>query len=134
MIGAVMVITKKLHDTEDPRTIIFYFTFFGSITYLLAGGDSFHIPTTSESIFLLGMGVCGTIGQFFFTYSYRYGTASEITPFIYSEVIFAALFGALYFKEIPDIWTVLGTMVVIGCGISILNCPQMKMTGDVVKS
>lgn len=52
--------------------------------------------------------------------AYRRAEATVVAPMQYSQILWAALFGWLYFDEIPDWWTVLGALVIIGSGLFIL--------------
>ena len=38
----------------------------------------------------------------------------------YSQIIWAAVYGALFFDEFPDQWTIIGTSVIICSGIYIV--------------
>lgn len=52
--------------------------------------------------------------------AYRRAEASVVAPMQYSQMIWAAMFGWLFFDEIPDGWTVLGAVVIMGSGLYIL--------------
>lgn len=52
--------------------------------------------------------------------AYRRAEATVVAPMQYSQMIWAALFGWLFFSEIPDWWTVLGAAVIIASGLFIL--------------
>jgi len=52
--------------------------------------------------------------------AYRRAEATVVAPMQYSQIIWAALFGWLFFSEIPDRWTVLGALVIIASGLFIL--------------
>ena len=66
------------------------------------------------------MGIAGTIGPQLFTMSYQNAPAGKVAPFIYSEVLFAAGFGALFFNEYPeDIFSYIGIGLIFTSGILI---------------
>jgi hypothetical protein len=50
---------------------------------------------------------------------YAVGEATAVTPFDYSRLIYAGLFGYLIFAEIPDLWTVAGALIIVGSTIYI---------------
>lgn len=52
--------------------------------------------------------------------AYRRAEATVVAPMQYSQMIWAALFGWLFFSEIPDLWTVTGALVIISSGLFIL--------------
>ena len=45
--------------------------------------------------------------------SYQYGPASLIAPFIYLQLIWAALFGWLIFSAFPDGWSLAGMITIV---------------------
>lgn len=52
--------------------------------------------------------------------AYRRAEASVVAPMQYSQMIWAVLFGWLFFSEIPDLWTIVGALVIIASGLYIL--------------
>ena len=67
---------------------------------------------------LLLAGVAAAGGQFSITAAYTNAPAKEISVYDYSQVIFAAILGFFFFAQIPDIYSVLGYIII--CGISII--------------
>ncbi len=52
--------------------------------------------------------------------AYRSTPAGVIAPMQYSQIVWATLFGALFFEESPDAYTALGAAIIIGSGLYIL--------------
>ncbi len=52
--------------------------------------------------------------------AYKRAPAFQIAPMQYSQMIWAVLFGALFFGEGVDLFTILGAVVIIGSGIYIV--------------
>ena len=70
------------------------------------------------------MGVCGVIaavGSTLLANAYRVGTASVVTPFEYTGMIWACLFGFLFFREVPPATTILGMLLIAVAGILALR-------------
>lgn len=53
--------------------------------------------------------------------SFRNGEASLVAPFKYSSMVWAILFGFLFFGELPDEWTLVGSGIVILAGLYIMR-------------
>ena len=51
----------------------------------------------------------------------RYAEAAVASPFRYTAIIWAGLLGYIIWDDVPDIWVVAGTGVVIVSGIYILH-------------
>lgn len=52
--------------------------------------------------------------------AFRAGEAAVVSPMNYSQIIWATLFGALFFAEAPDGATLLGSAIIIGSGVYIV--------------
>jgi drug/metabolite transporter (DMT)-like permease len=65
-------------------------------------------------------GMLGGIAQIMLTESYRHAEASVLAPFEYVSILFASFFGFVLFAEVPDRWTMTGSVIVIAAGIFII--------------
>lgn len=115
------VSVKKLHDTEHFLTIVWNFAIVGTILSLLLTLSNFKIPSTYQWLALIGLGSIATLAQMALTASYKYGDASLISPYSFTTVIFSGIWGMFFWNELPDAWDLLGTLVIIACGIGIMN-------------
>ena len=70
-----------------------------------------------QLLFLLGAGLAATGGQLSITAAYTYAPAKEISVYDYTQVIFAALWGFLFFGQIPDVLSVIGYVIIIGAAV-----------------
>ena len=57
------------------------------------------------------------IGYLAIIMAMRTGEISFIAPFRYTSLLWAVTLGMVFFGEIPDIWMVVGTLIVIGSGL-----------------
>ncbi len=73
--------------------------------------------TTAQLLFLIGAGIAGAGGQFSITAAYSFAPAKEISVFDYTQVIFAALLSLLFVGEFPDIFSIIGYVIIIGIAI-----------------
>ena len=118
------VIIRRLVDTEDTATIVFYFslsaTLFGLATILVPAFGTWIVPTPLQSALLVTSGILGGFGQIALTSAYRYADASTIAPFEYVSIIFAILIGYAVFAEVPSVQTIVGVLVVVAAGVLII--------------
>ena len=47
----------------------------------------------------------------------RVGDVSVIVPFRYSILIYSIIAGIVFFDEIPDLMTLIGSFIIVGTGI-----------------
>lgn len=78
---------------------------------------SFIMPSLQQLAILLGIGLLGGAGGLLLIQACKQTPANLIAPVQYSQLIWAILFGALFFKEYPDWVAVVGMLVVVGAGL-----------------
>ena len=94
--------------------IVFFFSLFSCLSvvpYLI-----FHFqPMTLQQIgCLLMAGLMAAGGQFSITNAYTYAPAKEISIYDYTQVIFAAVLGFFLLNQVPDVYSVIGYIIIIG--------------------
>jgi drug/metabolite transporter (DMT)-like permease len=60
-------------------------------------------------------------GQFLLIRAFALAPAAVLTPFTYAQIVAAVVFGALVFGDLPDLWTTVGTIIVILAGVHVLR-------------
>ena len=70
-------------------------------------------PSGGEWLVLLGVGVATQFAQICLTRGLSLVPAGRAMTVAYTQILFAALWGALFFAEYPDGWTVVGALLVI---------------------
>lgn len=111
--GMTYTLVRFLRDREHPSTIVFYFSFASLIILAPLVLLDYQPPTNSQWLYLLMIGIFAAVGQFSLTYAYRYGKASEIAIYNYTNIIFAGIIGFILWGEISDIWSILGGSLII---------------------
>ncbi|MFO8175343.1 MAG: DMT family transporter [Longimicrobiales bacterium] len=118
LLGAVLsagayVTARRLTRTNDPLVIVFVFavvTVAGSVPATL---PVFVMPVGAEWLLLLGVGVATQGGQVFVTRALQMEKAGRAMAVGYLQIVFAAVWGFLWFSEIPDAWTAVGALVIV---------------------
>lgn len=67
-----------------------------------------------------GITILGFIAAMMLVAAYRSGEAAIVAPMQYSQIVWATVFGTIFFSETPDLQTLLGAGVIIASGIYIL--------------
>jgi len=117
--SAAMVSMKSLTSSEPPMRIVFYFFLFGTLLLLPPAILTWQSPNPVQLSWLVGAGILGALGQNFLARSYDAGEIGVVAPFDFVRLPMAALLGFLVFDEIPDAWSVMGTLVIIGASLYI---------------
>ena len=112
-----LVATNKLTETEPPTRILFYN--FGLSTLVLTPLFIWACKPLmlKQWLLLLGVGVSYALTQYLIIRAYRYASATELSPFNYTVVIFSGLLGWWFFGNVPDAMAAIGTILICGGGI-----------------
>jgi len=112
--AAAYTTIRHLRLTDKPQIIIFYFTTFSVIVAIpfMAFGQ-FQWPTALQFISLIGVGVFATGAQFLMTYAYRYAEAGSLSIYSYGKTLFSTLLGAVIWLEIPDLYSIIGILLIL---------------------
>lgn len=57
------------------------------------------------------------IGQLCITRAYTFAPAKEIGVFDYTQVLFSMLLGFAFLGQIPDVWSIIGYIIIIGMAL-----------------
>jgi drug/metabolite transporter (DMT)-like permease len=77
-------------------------------------------PEPSHYAALLSMGFLAAVSMMAYVNAYRSAPANFVAPFEYSAMIWAVLYGVLFFRDFPDFWTLVGAAIVVGAGLFML--------------
>lgn len=102
---------------ERKAVIVFYFSAFSCLAVLPMAIANFMPMTVMQVVFLLLAGVSASLAQFSVTSAYSYAPAKDISVYDFSQVLFSALWGLILFSELPDIWSFIGYIVIIGSAV-----------------
>ena len=80
-------------------------------------GHSPVAPTIQETLVLVACVIIGLIAYLTIVAATRIGDAAVISSFRYSRMVFAIGVAFLFFREVPDLWTMIGVAIVIGAGV-----------------
>ena len=70
-------------------------------------------PTPVEWCLLLGIGVLTQIAQIYLTKSLNLETATRAMSVSYVQILFAVLWGILFFGEMPNGFSIVGAILVV---------------------
>ena len=115
------VTVRRLGKTEPTVRIVLYFSL---VVMLIAAVPliwAWQMPTAQEWKLLFLMGLFGTLGQLLLTRGYSVAAASQVAPFTYFSVVFAALYGYYFWQETLDPGFIAGAMLIALAGIVALK-------------
>lgn len=109
--------TRFLGRDEPILTSFLYTALIGTMAASAMVLPVWQPPAASDWGIFLGLGIVGAAGQFFLIRSLTVAEAGAVAPFGYSGVVFSTLWGLFVFSEVPDAYTLLGAVVIVGAGV-----------------
>lgn len=119
MISLVSIQLRDLGRTEEPLTVVFYFSLFSlpALAPFLLWSDLHH--SLVDWLMIAGIGLTGLFGQILLTASLRYGSVASVIVMDYSQFGWATFWGWLVFNHLPPTTTWIGAPVIIAAGLII---------------
>lgn len=125
--GAAYTFVRKLGKKgENSKRIVFYFSAFSCLFCLPFLIVQYKAMTFLQTLYLIFAGTFACVGQLGITKAYLCAPAKEISVYDYTQVIFAALLGFFVFGDLPDIWSVLGYILICGAGVAMFFYNKRK--------
>lgn len=119
MVALVTIQVRDLGRTEEPITVVFYFSAFSApvLALGLIGQDLGH--DVVGWAMLAGIGISGLFAQIAMTASLRFGSVSSVIVVDYIQLAWATFWGWLIFNHLPPATTWLGAPIIIGASLLI---------------
>lgn len=124
VVAAVALSVRDLTTRAAPRALpsltlaAWGFALVGPAAVLALALGPGPVPVVSAAVWLAPAGILFTlVGYWALTASVRVGELATVAPFRYSRLLFATLIGVLVFAERPDLWTILGSLLIITAGL-----------------
>ena len=131
------IIVRKIGGEERSAVMILY----PMLAAILAMGVM--LPFVYKPMDLPDLGLAASVGllsviaQGGIIMAYRAAPAAVVAPTQYSQIIWAAIFGALFFAERPDMWVAVGAGIIIASGIFIVwreARPEVSIRNPVLRN
>lgn len=106
-----------LQGVKGPIVVAF-FSIFSTLVLLPNFLMNYQPMSVLQLVFLIFAGCAAAGGQLSVTAAYQHAPARDISVFDYSQVIYAAAFGILLFGELPDVWSLIGYVIIIGTALT----------------
>lgn len=131
MLGALFfagysIATRFLGRDESWWTTFLYTAALGALIASAFVPLVWVTPTWADAGLMVTMGAIGSVGQFLLIAAFNTAPASAIAPFTYAGLIFATLWGYVFFGDAPDGWTATGAAVIVGSGVYVWRRERMR--------
>ncbi|WP_408591533.1 DMT family transporter [Novosphingobium sp.] len=117
MVALVSIQLRDLGRTEQPLTVVFYFSAFSVIALAPLALWTATPHDATGWLLILGIGLSGLAAQVLMTAALRFGTVASVMVMDYSQLFWATLWGWLAFGHVPPTSTWIGAPVVVTAGL-----------------
>ncbi len=110
---------QDLNKTENPWTIVFWFTALSTPVMALFLPFVIGQHTLETWAIIVAMALSGALAQILLTSSLRFGSAAVIIVMDYTSLLWATLYGAFIFSNTPPAALWIGAPLIITAGLLI---------------
>jgi drug/metabolite transporter (DMT)-like permease len=124
------IITRHIAGGEQSATILAVSTLAVCLAGLAMAPFGWKSLSLNDLLLFLISGMLMGGAHFLMIDAFRYAEAALVTPFKYVSIIWGIALGFLVWGDLPDRWTIIGSMIVIASGFYILRREINKRRGQ----
>ena len=125
--AAYQIFTRKFSATISPEASILYFALVGTVITTAVVPFYFVMPHSwIDAGLFFAIGAMGGFGHYMVIKALQAGEASVLSPFNYVQLVMATLLTYLVYDTLPDQWTVIGAVIIVGSGLYITYREAVK--------
>lgn len=106
---SIRFLSRKHHSFE----IVFYFLATATLVAIPLMWKDFVLPSFTDLLLLIVIGVVSLLGQLFLTQAFSHESVVVVEIARYIGIVFNALWGFLFWTEVPDLFTISGGFLII---------------------
>lgn len=103
---------RYLGPKEKPITVVLFFSSFTALVLLPYIALTYEPMTLIQLAFAVAAGLSAFVGQMGVTIAYKHAPAKEVSIYGYLGVIFSAIFSIVLFSSVPDVFSLVGYILV----------------------
>ena len=124
VVGLRDIITRKIAFRESALSIVAYTNFLSIIIGLISIPLGWIVISTLQIGQLAVSGLFFSLAQIMMVEAFRRAEATVLSTFKYSSILFAAVFGYLFWGELLDVYVWVGAILIILSGLIIVRYRQ----------
>lgn len=135
--GLALTTVKRLVQTDNPISIVVWFALIASMITAIPMFWLFETPQGITWLWILLVGLCGSLGQLSLTWAYQRAPVTQVSPLGYSSLLFAGVLGYLLWDELTDLVGLIGILCITLAGIVVARerptqAPQPPSTVPII--
>lgn len=115
------IFIRRVAGVDHPSTTVFYSALGSTIVMSVVVPFDWKTPDNWGDVALLcSLGVFGGLGHYCVARAMTYAPANFVAPFNYTQMIGSVIVGYWLFAEVPDIYTWLGSALIVAAGLMVM--------------
>jgi drug/metabolite transporter (DMT)-like permease len=132
----VTISIRRASFTENGTAILAYQLIVPAVLSVGLLPLGWVTPSAADAAVMAASGLLHGVGQFWWTQAFRFAPAAICTPFTYTSMIWAMLFGYAFWGDVPSAPLIVGAGIVAASGLYILyretvRARERRRPGDV---
>jgi drug/metabolite transporter (DMT)-like permease len=116
--SAFYSLATRLVARADPVQVSLFYTAAGGLVLASVAVPFVWQPPDLTGWLLMALtGILAGTGHYCIIHAFQRAPASVLAPFTYTQLLWATGLGYLVFGDLPDGWTVVGGLVIVGSGL-----------------
>ena len=103
---------RRLSATENPNAIVLWTSLVITPISAVPAAFVWTTPSLESVAWMAGLGLVSLLAHIAWVRSFAAADVSAVMPFNFTKLLFAALFGYLFFAEKPDAWMWAGAAII----------------------
>jgi drug/metabolite transporter (DMT)-like permease len=124
--ASYQVATRMLSTADSIWTTLLYTAGVGTLIASAAVPFFWTPPSLTEAMLMAVIGVIAGFGHLSLVYGLSQAPASMLAPFNYTALVWATLFGFVFFAELPDPMTLAGAAIIVGAGLYVWHRERVR--------
>lgn len=121
------VIAKKMVVVQErTTTMLFYFSLGTTVVGFMPTIFVWKTPTLNELLWLFLLGAGANLIQVCLFQAFKLTEATPLAPFRYLELIYASIFGYIFFQQVPMLTTYVGATIILAGTVYLTYSERQK--------
>lgn len=120
------VLTRMMSADDAAETTIIWSAFVALAIGTVCMPFVYVRPTLAELGIVVLIGIGSAIAHAMVVFAYARAQASALAPYSYTQLVWAALAGFLFFGTLPDAWTITGAAIITASGIYTVHRERVR--------
>ena len=113
--------TRFLSRTDSTMTTLVYSASTGAVIMTLVVPFYWVTPNLSQMVLMVAIGFFATLGHYCLIRAFEAAPPAIVSPFQYTNLLWATLLGYILFSDLPDMWTIIGALIIASSGLYIFH-------------